>query len=599
MSIRPLSALLMLACAGTATAATFNVNNADSLQAALASVTAGDEIVLAAGATIQYTNGAIDTAYFFSGANGTASRPITIRSASSTNLAEIRGNDVTSKILLRITGDYWVVKDLEFTNGQKGIVFDNSNYSKAINVVINNVGMEAIHVRDGSDHVLIDNAWIYNTGVFNPQFGEGIYIGSDRSVWGNYDSAVNYTVVRNSNLGPNIRAEAFDIKEGTAETIIEKNTIYGTGISSAAFEDSFIDLKGTRTYVRYNTFNQGNEPKIERGIAVIDRDVALSSYEHVIHDNVFNMDNSSTPLIEEYSGTRDVYAYNNTRNPAGTMYTNGVIQSKPAWYTDPGGGGGGGGGGTPNQPPSVNITAVTSSQGPLTAGVPINIAASASDGDGTVANVAFYRGTTLIGTDSSSPYSVVWSNPAAGSYSLTARATDDDGATRTSNAVPVTVATPGGGGGGGGGTTTLVAQYQRGDTNAVDNRIRTHLQVKNTGASAVAYADLKLRYWFSMEGTGTPVFNVDYAAIGAGNVTGRFVNTGGSNYYAEVSFAGAAGSLAAGGNSGPIKLRITSSNYANQNESNDYSFGAAITSYQDYQKVGLYRNGSRVWGTEP
>jgi Cellulose binding domain/Bacterial Ig domain/Right handed beta helix region len=589
MSSRPLTALLLLTCASaSASAATLNVNTVAELQSALANARAGDEIVLAAGATFQYTNGAIETAYFYSGANGTSTQPITLRSASSTNLAKIRGNDVTSKILLRIEGDYWVVKDLEFTNGQKGIVFDNSNYSKAINVVVHDVGMEAIHVRDGSDHVLIDNAWIYNTGLFNPQFGEGVYIGSDRSVWGTYDSSVDYTVVRNSNLGPNIKAEAFDIKEGTTETTIEKNTIYGTGISAAAFEDSFIDLKGVRTYVRFNTFNQGNEPKIKRGIAVIDRDRPLSSYEHVIHDNVFNMDDTTTPVLEEYSGTRDVYAYDNTRNPAGALYSSGVIQSKPSWYSGPGGGG------TTNQPPTVSIASVTS-QGPLTAGVPITIAANASDSDGRVSDVAFFRGSTLIGRDSTAPYSVIWSNPVAGNYSITAIATDDKGATRTSSAVPITVATAGGGGG----NSSLVAQYQRGDTNAVDNRIRAHLRVKNTGTGTVSYSDLKLRYWFTMEGTGTPVFNIDYAAIGTNNVSGRFVNTGGADYYVEISFAGAAGSLAAGGDSGPIKIRITTSTNANQTESNDYSFGPDITTYQDYQKVGIYRSGSRVWGTEP
>ena len=61
--------------------------------------------------------------------------------------------------------------------------------------------------------------------------------------------------------------------------------------------------------------------------------------------------------------------------------------------------------------------------------------ASASDTDGTVTRVEFYRGTTLIGSDTTSPYSAVWTGAAAGSYSLTAIAVDDDGATRTSTAV--------------------------------------------------------------------------------------------------------------------------------------------------------------------
>jgi hypothetical protein len=67
------------------------------------------------------------------------------------------------------------------------------------------------------------------------------------------------------------------------------------------------------------------------------------------------------------------------------------------------------------------------------------LAANASDSDGTVSRVDFYRGSTLIGSDTSSPYSVSWSNVAAGIYTLTAVATDNDGAPRTSGAVSITV----------------------------------------------------------------------------------------------------------------------------------------------------------------
>jgi hypothetical protein len=566
---------------------TWNVDTTEALQFALANVKAGDEIVLTAGKTFQYSNGAIDTAYFYSGVNGTAARPITIRSASTTNRATIRGNDVTSKILLRIEGDYWVVKDLKLTNGQKGLVFDSSNFSKALNCEITAVGMEGIHVRDGSDHVLISDCRVSDTGLFNPQFGEGIYIGSDRSVWDTYDSFVEHTVVQHSVIGPNVRAEALDVKEGSSETTIQNNQIYGKGISAAAFEDSFIDLKGVRTYVRNNQFFQGGEPKIKRAIAVLDRDRPLSGYEHVIHDNVFNMDDATTPLLEAYSGTDEVYAYNNTRNPAGSMYTSSVIESKPPWYDQPGGGG------TPNQPPTVSITSATSNGG-LLAGKPITISAIASDSDGSVTEVAFYRDRTLLGRDTSSPYSVVWSNPATGTYSLTAVAKDNDGATRTSAEFPITV-----GGPGGGGTGSLVVLYQRGDTIATDNRIRAQFIVKNIGSTVVNLSELKLRYWFTKEGTGSPVFNVDYAAVGTENVGAIFVNAGGSTYYLEISFSNEAGTLAPGEDTGAIKARITTTTFADQIESNDYSFGANATTYQEWQKITLYRNGSLVWGVTP
>jgi hypothetical protein len=93
-----------------------------------------------------------------------------------------------------------------------------------------------------------------------------------------------------------------------------------------------------------------------------------------------------------------------------------------------------------NQLPSVALTA-PSSGASFTAPANISLTASASDSDGTVARVEFYRGSTLIGSDTTSPYSATWSNASAGTYSLTARAVDDDGGTRTSSAVSVTVGT--------------------------------------------------------------------------------------------------------------------------------------------------------------
>ncbi len=97
----------------------------------------------------------------------------------------------------------------------------------------------------------------------------------------------------------------------------------------------------------------------------------------------------------------------------------------------------------PNQPPSVTITAPASGA-PFTAPATIAIAANASDADGSVSQVQFFAGSTLLGTDTSSPYTFSWANVPAGSYSLTAVARDNLGATRTSAAVPVTVTAAGG-----------------------------------------------------------------------------------------------------------------------------------------------------------
>ncbi|MBM3768785.1 MAG: hypothetical protein FJW32_25675 [Acidobacteria bacterium] len=50
-----------------------------------------------------------------------------------------------------------------------------------------------------------------------------------------------------------------------------------------------------------------------------------------------------------------------------------------------------------------------------------------------------FNGATLIGTDTSSPYSFSWTSVAAGTYSLTARAFDNLGASTNSAAISITV----------------------------------------------------------------------------------------------------------------------------------------------------------------
>jgi hypothetical protein len=95
---------------------------------------------------------------------------------------------------------------------------------------------------------------------------------------------------------------------------------------------------------------------------------------------------------------------------------------------------------TPNALPTVSLI-TPANNATFTEGKPVSITANASDFDGTIQQVDFYQGTTLISTDTSAPYAATW-NPVAGNYTLTAKATDNDGAVSTSQTVNVTIAPP-------------------------------------------------------------------------------------------------------------------------------------------------------------
>lgn len=91
-----------------------------------------------------------------------------------------------------------------------------------------------------------------------------------------------------------------------------------------------------------------------------------------------------------------------------------------------------------NKAPTVSITAPANNYS-TTEPASITITANAADSDGTITKVEFYNGTTLLGSDNASPYSYTWSNVAAGSYAITAVATDNSGASTKSSVVTVVV----------------------------------------------------------------------------------------------------------------------------------------------------------------
>ena len=86
--------------------------------------------------------------------------------------------------------------------------------------------------------------------------------------------------------------------------------------------------------------------------------------------------------------------------------------------------------------PTVAITAPTNTQS-FSAGTSITINANAT---GSLTNVGFYADNVLIGNDTNSPYSLVYSNASAGGHALTAVARDSFGQSVTSAVVNITVA---------------------------------------------------------------------------------------------------------------------------------------------------------------
>ncbi|HZM33818.1 MAG TPA: RHS repeat-associated core domain-containing protein [Burkholderiales bacterium] len=95
---------------------------------------------------------------------------------------------------------------------------------------------------------------------------------------------------------------------------------------------------------------------------------------------------------------------------------------------------------------SVSLSAPTEGSVHLP-GANLTLSATASASSGyTLSQVEFFHGTTLIGTDTSAPYSITWSSVPQGNYTLTAKATaikkNQPPLTATSTPVSISVTPP-------------------------------------------------------------------------------------------------------------------------------------------------------------
>jgi lysophospholipase L1-like esterase len=151
-------------------------------------------------------------------------------------------------------------------------------------------------------------------------------------------------------------------------------------------------------------------------------------------------------------------------------------------------------------------------------------------------------------------------------------------------------------------TGSIKVQFYNQSTAATSNQIYLNIKLVNTGSSAVALSNVKIRYYYTINGAQTQNFYCDWSPIGSSNVNGSFVTLStpktGVDTYVEIGFTSGAGSLAAGGNT-TVQARVAKSNWTDYTQTDDYSFNPSATTFVDWTKVTGYVAGALAWGTEP
>lgn len=141
-----------------------------------------------------------------------------------------------------------------------------------------------------------------------------------------------------------------------------------------------------------------------------------------------------------------------------------------------------------------------------------------------------------------------------------------------------------------------------GTTSATGNSINPKIKLTNTGTSAINLSDVKIRYYYTINGAQAQNFFCDWATAGNDNVIGAFsalsTPVTGADSVLEIGFKASAGSLAAG-QSTEIQARFSKTDWTNYTQTDDYSFAPSQTAYTDWNKVTGYIAGSLQWGIEP
>ena len=221
-----------------------SVTTVTELTSALSQAVAGECILLAPGT---YTLGASLSI----ARGGTVTSPVIVEGAGSNTIINI------NQKYMNLDASYVHLRKLRLTNfnsiglwlrGVTGDVLDS--------VEIDHTLQEAFAFKNGSKFNVIKNSLIHDTGIANGQYGEGVYVGGKLGTA--FDSATDNQIL-NNHIGPNVRAEGVDIKEGADRTTVRGNTFDGAGEVFINYATtSVIAVVGSYALLDSNYISPGN-----------------------------------------------------------------------------------------------------------------------------------------------------------------------------------------------------------------------------------------------------------------------------------------------------------------------------------------------------
>jgi hypothetical protein len=233
----------------TSLAGIIHVSNGENLAAKINGAQGGDTVLVAVGI---YGGFRIENRVF------TQAAPLVIRAAPGARPL-IRSADW---YVTPISNSSYVVFDgFILDGGGQPVYCTDVDHLILANLEIRNTGQEAVHIRGSSRYVDILNCHIHHTGFVQPQWAEGIYIGSGSQPYMNSE----YIWIEGNDIHHTGNSEGINVKAQSYHVTLRGNKVHDIAPGTASqFNQAAISLEAA---------DLGFKPGVDPGIWIEDNEI--------------------------------------------------------------------------------------------------------------------------------------------------------------------------------------------------------------------------------------------------------------------------------------------------------------------------------------
>lgn len=297
----------LLAATATARAEVVNATPADDVEALIAGLSPGDELVLADGT---YT---LDSSRFGVDIAGTEAMPIVIRAADGARPHFHRPNE--DQNIWDIRAEHVVLRGIEWSGGSAGLRFEHARFVTIEECELHDTGDVALRMNDTGQ--LYEGMRILRNEIHHTNAtGEGMYLGCNSNGCQFANSLIEGNYIHHTNQPSVEQGDGIELKEGSFGNVIRDNVIHDTNYPCI---------------LTYSTVGNGAPNVIERNVMWNCGDNAIqSAADATIRNNIILSAGSSGIAMQPHqAGTPSnlVVVHNTIFNDGNAISVSGITGS--------------------------------------------------------------------------------------------------------------------------------------------------------------------------------------------------------------------------------------------------------------------------------